>query len=389
MQTATRKPSDDAELIFKIAALFFSRNEAGRWMTAVEIRDRLKRDYPDLTRESIYPMLARARELNFVTLTPPVDERLADDIRLRFPGASQTEIRVVKTRGIQFNEAVSASAAKLAIEMLEGFRRAGRATVGLGLGPGQATLDFVRHLSINLEHSMAAPQMDLFAITAGCLPSRPELAPISFFNLFPATHVRKRVGLFAETLVSVREFEDIKGRIGVREAFEAKDDIDIVVTALGDAEDEHDLLSGFLRASGKDIGARGTIGNVQYRPFSIDGPVHEGSDGLRAVTLFELADLARLATQKGRYVILIARQCGLCGRHKARVLRALLERKDLRVFSHLVMDLPTAEALLVDAATDAAPSGAAPATPVTIENPKPGHRSGTAPRARPASRRRR
>jgi hypothetical protein len=48
--------------------------------------------------------------------------------------------------------------------------------------------------------------------------------------------------LFAETLVPRRDLELIHKRPGVAEAFEQKDQISIVVTAMGDIEDEHDLL---------------------------------------------------------------------------------------------------------------------------------------------------
>lgn len=88
------------------------------------------------------------------------------------------------------------------------------------------------------------------------------------------------------------------------------------------------------------------IGNVQYRPFSEDGPVREKKQELRAVTLFELDELVTMSKEKDRYVILLARQCGLCKKNRARVLRCLLGRDDLAVFTHLVMDLETADELL-------------------------------------------
>ena len=39
--------------------------------------------------------------------------------------------------------------------------------------------------------------------------------------------------------------------------------------------------------------ARKCIGNVQYRPYTAEGPVEESPGDLRAVTLFELEDLVR------------------------------------------------------------------------------------------------
>jgi hypothetical protein len=67
---------------------------------------------------------------------------------------------------------------------------------------------------------------------------------------------------------------------------------------------------------------------------------------LRAVTLYEPEDLARITGQKNKHVILIARQCGICRRTRAQTLRPLLTNPSLKVFSTLVMDAATAKELL-------------------------------------------
>jgi hypothetical protein len=75
-----------------------------------------------------------------------------------------------------------------------------------------------------------------------------------------------------------------------KEAFATKDDIDVIVTAMGDFEDPHDLLALFLKDAGRDLKTlrqRGWLGNVQYRPITADGPAPEQPDDLRAVTVFE------------------------------------------------------------------------------------------------------
>jgi hypothetical protein len=74
--------------------------------------------------------------------------------------------------------------------------------------------------------------------------------------------------------------------------------------------------------------------------------VKEKPADLRAVTLYELEDLVGLAVQKNKHVILIARQCGLCGRTRADALHPLLTNPSLKVFSSLVMDAATARELL-------------------------------------------
>ena len=62
--------------------------------------------------------------------------------------------------------------------------------------------------------------------------------------------VAERIGLFAETVVPCDQFAEIKQRPGVAEAFAARDEVDIVVTSMGDFYDEHDLLGMFLVAAG-------------------------------------------------------------------------------------------------------------------------------------------
>jgi DNA-binding transcriptional regulator LsrR (DeoR family) len=172
---------------------------------------------------------------------------------------------------------------------------------------------------------------------------------VSFLNLFPEHLVESKLGLFAEPLVRAGQFESLRSHTGVKEAFAAKKDIDLVVTAMGDFNDPHDLLSLFLKDSGQDLDAlrrRGWLGNVQYRPFTTDGPAWEAPRDLRAVTVFELKDLVELADKRSKAVILMARQCGICGRARADALRALLNNPTLKVFSTLILDAATARELL-------------------------------------------
>jgi hypothetical protein len=91
---------------------------------------------------------------------------------------------------------------------------------------------------------------------------------------------------------------------------------------------------------------RGWLGNVQYRPFTADGPVREEPDDLRAVTVFELEDLVERAEKRSKEVILMSRQCARCPRPRVGALRALLKCDKLRVFTRLILDRATAVELL-------------------------------------------
>jgi hypothetical protein len=145
----------------------------------------------------------------------------------------------------------------------------------------------------------------------------------------------------------------------VREAFRARDQIDIMVTSMGDLIDLDDLLRLFLEGDEEDrrdregvspslqsLFDKGAIASVAYLPYSKEGPVPlEGAD-LRAVTLFEIPEMVQRAQLKNKYSVLIARKCGKCGRNRAEAVRPLLTVPALKVWTNLVMDVTTARGLL-------------------------------------------
>jgi DNA-binding transcriptional regulator LsrR (DeoR family) len=334
----------DPAVIFRAAQLFLGpERKAQKIVDTINLEFNLQ---PRLTREAAYPLLQSARELGFIKLVPPFERQLAAEIVKKY-GCPDRNVYVVDCPQPGSSEYVSAAAASLALRLARDLHSKSQQPVGLGLGPGRATLDFSSHLSRELSEDTSSLKLNLVAISAGCPAESPQYSSISFFNLFPPSRIAQKIGLFAETLVQNSHFDAIKGRPGVKEAFEAKKAISIVVTSMGDAKDKHDLLSTFMRGRDQWLKKQDCIGNVQYRPFSSKGPILENSpEALRAVTVFELDELAAMAMQKGKHVILIGRQCGLCGKSRGRALAPLLENERLRVFSDLVIDSVSAKELL-------------------------------------------
>ena len=342
-------------LVYRVAELLFEKRGDGQARLGMkEIAEQVKQQFEtdlELTRETLYPLVEEAVRRGIVRLTPPVSQALRDKMIAKFPGLAGTKVNVVETTGPADNVKVAAFAAEKAFKALARIAKAkGRGKpVGLGLGPGRATLEFCRCLSTRLKFLDEELKIRLVAITAGCPARLLENAPVSFLNLFPEHLVESKLGLFAETLVPARDFPALSGHTGVKEAFAAKQDIDVVVTAMGDFNDPHDLLSLFLEDSDQDLEKlrqRGWLGNVQYRPFTANGPAPEDPDDLRAVTVFELKDLVEKAKDRNKEVILMARQCGICARAHAAALSALLSNPGLKVFSRLVLDQATATELL-------------------------------------------
>lgn len=343
------EPSE-AAVAFRAAELFLRGN-----LRIPQIADVLNQEFPALpvriTRETVYPLLQKARALEFLRLVPPLEKKLAREIESRF-GCPPGSVWVVDCPARESNEKVAVAAAEMAVELVKDLRHGlGGGPIGLGLGPGRATRDFSVAFSGRLQDVSSLPKLKLVALSAGCPANHPEYSSISFFNLFPPTSVEQQIGLFAGTLVRCEDYAAITARPGCREAFAAAQDIHLVVTSMGDMQDEHALLRIWCRECEKEwtpSWKKVAVGDIQYRPYSAKGFIQDDPGDLRAVTLFELADLVALAQKKNRHVILIARQCGLCEprRTKARAVLPILKNPHMRVFSRLVLDSPTAYELL-------------------------------------------
>lgn len=341
-----RTKDEHAALIQRVCDLFFNKK-----LSAADIAGELKEEQVNISREQIYPLLARGRDLGIIQLLPTFDEfmpaQIADHFDNKFSADSVTV--AANVGGTWANDYVSAAAAKLVLNLAMDLNKE---EVGLGLGPGRATLEFSREFARLLLSTGKTPMFRLHAITGGAPVKRPHLAPVSFFNLFPEHCIKESIGLFSEPLVTVAEFNkmrDSKNRPGISEAFQERDKIDIVVTSMGDFRHEHDLFNLFLpEKERKQLEADQAVGNVQFRPFNARGPCAEKPTDNRVVTLFELQDFADRSMKKGQHVVLIARSCPVCGATRTNALRPLMEVKSLKVWSELVIDAATGRKLIND-----------------------------------------
>lgn len=337
-QSHVAKPSEEA-LVFRVAALFMEGHGAPQIARILKEEWHLYPGQAPVTRETVYPLVSRAVRLQLLRLVPPIAHTLQKQLVSQFAPATETcPVHVVNVQHPSQVDQVALRAAETAAGLIRTRYDATRRPVKLGLGPGRATLDFCRHLAPMLLAELHPPQVELYAITASCPPDRPEVAPVSFFNLFDRAVAVRCFGLFAENVVQVADYAKILLSKGVRETYAHKDSIEIIVTSMGDFDDPHDQLRSFLDDSWKSS----WVGNVQYRPFDDEGPV-DGSE--RAVTLFEISDFVRLAAQRDRHVLLIARQCSACGKAYGRALRSILTNPRLKVWSQLFLDVPMARAV--------------------------------------------
>ena len=224
--------------------------------------------------------------------------------------------------------------------------------VRIGLGGGGTIMSVARALASRLRSEGSLPKLGLHALSSGFDVNNPWTAPVSFLGYFDqAAPDIEYVGLFASAVVHVEQYEHVKTLPGVEESFRKASQIDIVVTSLASASDKHGELNRFMNLGEKSNGSVeelkrcGWVGDVSYRPYSKTGPI-AAAGKIRAVSLFELKDLVELARKPNKHVLLVAAPCGICNEPKAEALRPLLTEGRLRLWTHLLTDLTTAQNLL-------------------------------------------
>jgi hypothetical protein len=325
----------------------------------------------DITREKIYPMFWEACNRGFLLLQPPAEHHLRKKLENNFalyrhPG----EVTVVNVSDENAAQHVTSTAADQIVELIERVwkekkeqypNNPEKQAVHLGMGAGFAAMLVARRLASKIRSGAEVPQIVLHAISSGgFLPNEPYKSPSTYFSYFDPTLMNvKFVALFSATVVSSSDYENQKKNPAIRYSFEKRDEIDIIVTSLASADHQHGLLVQYLthlveqQLMSRNVLTKmfnaGWIGDVQFRPYSVEGPLPENVCPVRAVTLFELSELVDIAKDRtnGKYVVLVAGPCGECGETKKNALRPLLANEKLRLWTHLIVDAQTAKELLM------------------------------------------
>ena len=328
---------------------------------------REKHGRQDLTRERIYPLFWEAARRNFLLLQPPREQDFARRIADRY-GVKQFDhdaetIQVVNVRGSEASGHVSSVGADLLLSLIKRLgakkqqQNAADQSVHVGLGGGFTAMVVAKRLAERIYSDLSCPPLVLHALSGGgFLVDEPKKAPITYFTFFDDVLVDvKFVALFSATVVPSGQYEQVISNPGVHEPFERAGEIDIVVTSFAQAGHKHGLLNQYLRhliekreLKPEDLErmkAAGWIGDVQFRPYAANGPILEECP-VKAVTLFELSDLAARAQMEDKYVVLLAGPCGECAETKTKALVPLLTEPKLRLWTHLVTDVQTASELL-------------------------------------------
>ncbi len=282
----------------------------------------------DLGRERVYPLLWEAFRRNFLFLQPPRARHLAQQIADRYHidryADDQQVLQVVDASGPEAARSVNAVGADLVISLIQHVASQRPGPVHVGLGAGYSAMLVAKRLAHRLSSDPKCPDLILHALSAGGFRiDQPHKSPITYFSFFDDALARVDcVALYAETVVANSDYRRVKGSPGVKKSFERADEIDIVITSFASEEDEHGMLGQFLANlieegelppdSLDKMRAAGWVGDVQFRPYSANGPLKDECP-VRAVTLFELSELVERAGQNDRYVVLLAGPCAECG----------------------------------------------------------------------------
>jgi hypothetical protein len=302
------------------------------------------------SRQKVYEVIEEAVRLGYVVFRPPLapalQQRIADLLH-----TGLEHVAVVNYTGAPGAEFVAGRAAEMLLELIRQRARAKRgsakqgAEVHLGLGAGFTTLLVAKKLGDllrTISRIDGVSKLVLHAMNSGFSEKDPLLSPLSFFSYFADSIIPiEHVMVFSPSMVPVSRYAEICKDPGVVRAFERAREIEIVVTSLASQEQAHGLLNQLEDEFDLRVDSSTRVGDLQFRPFSTKGPVADAKDGYRAVTLFELDDFVRMV-KDGKNVVLVSGPTR-DGGSRTKALLPLLTEPSLRVWSHLCLDVATAE----------------------------------------------
>lgn len=300
------------EIVFEVCCRFLEGqrvNQILKW---------LQEHLDNPTRETVYYLVREGVKRGFIHAKAPEEVGLGQVLRTRYPSID-TMVLDVKGKGAVHH--IAARGAELIVELIHivGEEKGGSARIGMG--GGMTTQTFAQHLAIRLRAEERLPRLYIHALTSGFDVERPLGAPVAFFSLF---HDLQRVtpdvvidfvGLFAPAVIPYGQYEIIKKNRGVREALTLSREIDIVITSLGAADDQHSMYNAILGFEENDkkkeyLERKGWMGDILWRPFSNEGPIKEDK-GLLTVTLLEPEDLKNQQHTKQACSMSCGTMCGV------------------------------------------------------------------------------
>ena len=339
----------DEALLVEVCRRFIDKMrpaDIAKWLSE-EVNDRVNR-------EEIYPLIREAIDRGYFSILPPANELMRQRIADRYrKGKDKDRIHVVSVTADSAQELLPSYAAELITSRISQIA-VNKDCVRIGLGGGMTVRQVAKALAAQLRSAEHLPQLGFHVLTAGFAVRRPRTAPITFLGFFAQVPTDiDYVGLFAPAVVDAKDYARVRTLPGVKESFESAEQIDLIVTSLASADDQHGELNEFMTQAGqptkatlKALRKAGWVGDLQYHPYSSEAPITNVGASVRAMSLFDLEEVRRFAGKENKHVVVVAGPCGECGAPKHKALRPLLENESLKLWTDVVMDMTTAEKLL-------------------------------------------
>jgi hypothetical protein len=359
------------EIIYQTCQLYMKTGSERK--TSDEIAAEINREYglvgtARITREQITQITRYAIELNMMRMYPPLEERAVSELRECFPLIGNRKVDVISTGYESVHRDVARHTAevlyKKIMEVAEYKTKAAfggnpppRANspeeaatmrdmyrVRMGFPAGTMAYYTARELVGFLKEEPRRPPLSLHALGGEFYVHRPFNWPAGFFTLFEQLCDDVKYYL---ALPSPYVREDILERTTQREFKEAialSKQIDVMVTSMAYVKDPH---SPIRRALGdEEVAKYKLLGDVNYRSYDNSGPVDLSSTEMVPTSWLTIRDMVKMARDKNRHVILAVTPCAVCNLSKAPAVLPLLEKKNLQIWSHLVMVDSEAEEVL-------------------------------------------
>lgn len=313
-----------------------------------------------LNRQNVYVILKEAARHKRFKYTAPPAHTFADELVDQFP---RLRSRLDVVHSVETEQIANRAAEKI-LELITSSRNESRQKNEFHLGfAGGGLLELTASLLSDKLRECRLPLPDTlyFHSLVARFDDDPVMDPNSFvrhFILGPSLPLAVRfVGVMAPGFIDTGTVQHLRQTEGIREAFERKRDLDLLVTSAGGHWTSGCSRLHQLYELGKhdqllnELNAQHCIGDLMWCPVGEKGPIVL-NHGKRAMTLVDLSELPSLIGQ-GKRVMLVLGPCASCRRPKSEILRTLLKLRQ-PLITDVVVDSYTARTALAELATAAA-----------------------------------
>jgi DNA-binding transcriptional regulator LsrR (DeoR family) len=355
--TLAKKNESLSNELESLIVQYFCRGEE-----PARISELLERDHKiKLRSPRVWGLLAAAAGKGRFRYVPAEETVLREELKQKYPAAGLNRIEVV---GSVVVRDLAFKTAETLLEMLSEHHR-NKSEAHIGFAGGGMLLRVAKSLSELLRDSERikdVPRKLFFhSMVAGWNVDEPGKDPNSFSailagNQFASDFDIHFVGLRAPGVVSADMYRDMQGMVGIKESFDVRDQIDIIVTSAGRWECKHSALyrlySKYSEPTIVELEQAGCVGDLMWCPFNSQGQISalKTQPTIQAFTLMQIDELHDFICKRGKHVLLVLGPCSSCGEPKTRVFQTIANLAPTRRYAtHLVCDCRTANRLLVDA----------------------------------------